>query len=313
MAKKKVASKKAPAKKKAAAVKRKFSAKPKKPSVGKATAKKKAAPAKRSRPKAAASQKAPARKAAKKKMAAGKTPPKKTTKRKVTPEKATAGKTTKRKAPAKKEAAARKALPGRKKGRKAPIKKASKKVVRKSPVKKRIIAAKKRPLLRTPKVSSPLLSKRMTKTGKPKKLPAAFLRKQKQKLLDLHDSLIYQMNDITRDTLTSSADGGDSSAFGMHQADAGTDAYDREFALNLLSQEQDALYEIEQALERIKNGSYGICEGSGEPIPRARLEAMPFARCTVAFQEKLDQDKSVGIRRTPTGSLFESGKDLSNR
>ena len=144
----------------------------------------------------------------------------------------------------------------------------------------------------------------MTKTGKPKKLPAVFLRKQKQKLLELHDTLVDQMNGITRDTLTSSADGGDSSAFGMHQADAGTDAYDREFALNILSQEQDAVQEIEEALKRIDLGTYGICEGSGQPIPQARLEAMPFARCTVAYQESLDSDESTGDYRALDEPLF---------
>ncbi|MGC3989400.1 MAG: hypothetical protein QM796_06925 [Chthoniobacteraceae bacterium] len=46
----------------------------------------------------------------------------------------------------------------------------------------------------------------------------------------------------------------------MHQADAGSDAYDRDFALSLLSQEQDALYEIDEALKRIDHGTYGVCE-----------------------------------------------------
>ena len=53
----------------------------------------------------------------------------------------------------------------------------------------------------------------------------------------------------------------------MHQADAGSDVYDRDFALSLLSQEQDALYEIDQALKRIELGTYGICEMSGKSIP----------------------------------------------
>ena len=53
----------------------------------------------------------------------------------------------------------------------------------------------------------------------------------------------------------------------MHQADAGSDAYDRDFALSLLSQEQDALYEIDQALKRIELGTYGVCEMSGKQFP----------------------------------------------
>lgn len=140
--------------------------------------------------------------------------------------------------------------------------------------------------------------------GKPKKLPVAFLRSQKQKLLDLRDTLVDQMNGVARDSLGRGEEGSDSSAFGMHQADAGSDAYDRDFALNILSQEQDALHEIEEALVRIEAGTYGVCEGSGVMIPLARLEAMPFARCTVDFQERLDQEEASGQFRSPVTSLF---------
>jgi RNA polymerase-binding transcription factor DksA len=77
----------------------------------------------------------------------------------------------------------------------------------------------------------------------------------------------------------------------MHQADAGSDAYDRDCALSLLSQEQDALYEIEEALKRVDAGTYGICEMSGKPIPHARLEAIPFARFTVECQTQIEKRK----------------------
>jgi RNA polymerase-binding transcription factor DksA len=90
----------------------------------------------------------------------------------------------------------------------------------------------------------------------------------------------------------------------MHQADAGSDAYDRDFALSLLSQEQDALYEIDQALKRIELGTYGICEMSGKPISHARLEAIPFARFTVECQSQLEkQNKASRVRQSVT-SLF---------
>jgi RNA polymerase-binding transcription factor DksA len=75
----------------------------------------------------------------------------------------------------------------------------------------------------------------------------------------------------------------------MHQADAGSDAYDRDFALSLLSQEQDALYEIEEALKRVDAGTYGVCEMSGEKIAQARLEALPFARYTVECQAQIEK------------------------
>src|SRR5207302_8392003 len=114
-----------------------------------------------------------------------------------------------------------------------------------------------------------------------------FTRKQKEKLLQLRDAMVDSMAGVAQDTLRSRAEGSEASAFGMHQADAGSDAYDRDFALSLLSQEQDALYEIDQALKRIELGTYGKCEMSGKPIPHARLEAIPFARFTVQCQSQL--------------------------
>lgn len=137
-----------------------------------------------------------------------------------------------------------------------------------------------------------------------KALLKGFLKSQHQRLLDLRDSLLDQMSGVARDTLRSRAEGNEASAFGMHQADAGSDSYDRDFALNLLSQEQDALYEIEEAIKRVENGTYGICEMSGERIPQARLEALPFARFTVTCQEQLEQQQQSGHYRTPVTSLF---------
>ena len=69
-----------------------------------------------------------------------------------------------------------------------------------------------------------------------------FLKRQKERLLQLRDGMLDSMSGVARDTLRARAEGSEASAFGMHQADAGRDAYDRDFALSLLSQEQDALY-----------------------------------------------------------------------
>jgi RNA polymerase-binding transcription factor DksA len=136
-----------------------------------------------------------------------------------------------------------------------------------------------------------------------------FVKKQKEKLLQLRDAMVDSMAGVAQDTLRSRAEGSEASAFGMHQADAGSDAYDRDFALSLLSQEQDALYEIDQALKRIELGSYGTCEMSGKPIPRARLEAIPFARFTVECQSQLEkQNKASRVRQSVT-SLFGLTED----
>jgi RNA polymerase-binding transcription factor DksA len=131
-----------------------------------------------------------------------------------------------------------------------------------------------------------------------------FLKKQRDRLLQLRDGMLDSMMGVAKDNLRSRAEGSEASAFGMHQADAGSDAYDRDFALSLLSQEQDALYEIDEALKRIDLGTYGVCEMSGKAIPHARLEAIPFARFTVECQSQLEKQNKLSRSRVPVTSLF---------
>jgi RNA polymerase-binding transcription factor DksA len=128
-----------------------------------------------------------------------------------------------------------------------------------------------------------------------------FLAKQKNRLLKLKDTLLDSMKGVARDNLHA---GSETSAFGMHQADAGSDAYDRDFALSILSQEQNSLYEIDEALKRIDDGSYGVCEISNKQIPRARLEARPFTRYTVECQADLEKRQHVVGTRLPVSALF---------
>ncbi len=135
---------------------------------------------------------------------------------------------------------------------------------------------------------------------------SAFIQKQRQRLLDLRDELVDAMSGMTRDTIRNAPEGSEASGSGMHQGDAGSDAYDRDFALSVLAKEQDALYEIEQALRRIQQGSYGVCELSGEKIPTPRLEAIPFARLTVHCQAQWE--KEYGNRRfRPSNEVGFSG------
>jgi RNA polymerase-binding transcription factor DksA len=79
--------------------------------------------------------------------------------------------------------------------------------------------------------------------------------------------------------------------FSTHMADAGTDTYDRDFALGMLSSEQDAAYEIVEALNRIRDGTYGICELTGKPIPAQRLAAIPWTRFTVEAEKPIPTAK----------------------
>lgn len=117
----------------------------------------------------------------------------------------------------------------------------------------------------------------------------------------------------SRDTLKDNADE-ESPNYSSHMADAATDNYDRDFALSMLSSEQNAIYEIEQALNRIQDGSYGICEVTGKPIGRERLVAIPWTRFSLAAEKDLEergqvrQTKLAEVARVPKEST-ESGEE----
>lgn len=78
-------------------------------------------------------------------------------------------------------------------------------------------------------------------------------------------------------------------AFSLHMADAGTDEFDRDFALSIMSSDQNALFEIDAALDRIRRGTYGICELSGEPIEAERLLAIPWTRYSAVAQREMEE------------------------
>jgi DnaK suppressor protein len=113
------------------------------------------------------------------------------------------------------------------------------------------------------------------------------------RLLELRDALQHRQTDLARDAAE------EQPTFSSHMADAGTDTYDRDFALGLLSSEQDALYEIDQALGRIQNGTYGVCELTGKRIEPARLTAVPWTRFTAEAEEQLERQGIV--KRTRLG------------
>jgi len=79
-----------------------------------------------------------------------------------------------------------------------------------------------------------------------------------------------------------------------HIADAATDSFDRDCALALLSSSQNALYEIDQALNRIVEGTYGICELSGQNIELERLRAIPWTRFCTTAQAQLESHGTGG-------------------
>jgi len=122
-------------------------------------------------------------------------------------------------------------------------------------------------------------------------VPEKFKRYYKL-LVELREHLTGQIDQHSEDTLKRSSkdDAGDLSSYGQHMADAGTDTFDRDFALSLVSSEQEALSEIEAAIKRITDGSYGICEVSGQPIAKARLLAVPFTRYSAEAQKEIERN-----------------------
>ncbi len=116
----------------------------------------------------------------------------------------------------------------------------------------------------------------------------AFLEEQKDALLKLRDHLLPNMQNTTRDHLRSGASNVSSSS-GQHIGDAGSEAEVRDLTINLLNKDREQLFEIDAALERIRRGTYGICEISLDPIPKGRLRVRPFCRLTVKCQEEYEK------------------------
>ncbi|HEX3625716.1 MAG TPA: TraR/DksA C4-type zinc finger protein [Verrucomicrobiae bacterium] len=110
-------------------------------------------------------------------------------------------------------------------------------------------------------------------------------------LVELRDQLRRQMDGLAQESAQELA------GYSLHMADSGTDNFDRDFALSLLSSDQDAIYEIEEALKRIEKKTYGVCELTGKVIPKARLEAIPWTRFTVEAQAQLEKDGALKSRR----------------
>jgi RNA polymerase-binding transcription factor DksA len=119
-------------------------------------------------------------------------------------------------------------------------------------------------------------------------------------LLELREQLTKQMNGLAQESAQEMA------GYSLHMADSGTDNFDRDFALSLLSSDQDAVYEIEEALKRIERKTYGVCELTGKSIPKARLEAIPWTRFTVEAQAQLEREGALRSRRLGTLGTIDS-------
>lgn len=131
-------------------------------------------------------------------------------------------------------------------------------------------------------------------------------RRHYRNLIQLRDYLLNKRGDLVKDAAE------EQPAFSFHMADAGTDSFDRDLALSRISSEQDAVYEIEEALMRIRRGTYGICELTGKPIELKRLEAIPWTRFCTDAEKQLEKDGEVRRSRLGPRKPVPRGVSTSN-
>lgn len=116
-------------------------------------------------------------------------------------------------------------------------------------------------------------------------LKKAEIAKFKKRLEEMRDQLTKLLKGSTADVKTPD----EAAGYSQHQADQGTDDFDRTISLEVTSQEYGLLRQIDRALEKIEEGTYGICDVSGVEIPIARLEAVPYAVMTVKAQDQMEK------------------------
>lgn len=137
------------------------------------------------------------------------------------------------------------------------------------------------------------------------KLTKKDLQKFRDLLLAKRNELLGSFSSMEREALKSESS--DLSKLPMHMADLGTDNYDRDFTLGLMDSERKLLREIDEALDRIENGNYGICIGSGKMIPKPRLEAIPWAKYCVEYARLLE--KGLVNKEDPYDQPYEGKMD----
>lgn len=123
------------------------------------------------------------------------------------------------------------------------------------------------------------------------RLTNADIERLKQILLEKRRDIVGDVNEMKNEALKQSRldASGDLSSMPIHMADLGTDNYEQEFTLELMDGERKLLREIDDALQRIEQKTYGVCEATDKPIAKARLEAKPWARYCVEHARMLEQ------------------------
>jgi len=124
-----------------------------------------------------------------------------------------------------------------------------------------------------------------------KKLSKKELEYFKTLILKIKEKVVEEIKHISEDTLKKSQKdaAGDISGYTYHMADVASDAYDREFALGIISSERESVYELDDALKRIEEGTFGVCQDCKSFIAKIRLKAVPYARLCLKCQERKEK------------------------
>ena len=117
------------------------------------------------------------------------------------------------------------------------------------------------------------------------------LDQYKKSLIKLRDSLLHDIDNMSKNPGSQNSDSGDVSGHVLHMADVATDMYDREFNLGLASTEREVLQKIEQAVKRIDDKVFGTCVECKKSIPLIRLNAIPYVETCLKCQEKIETKK----------------------
>jgi RNA polymerase-binding protein DksA len=118
------------------------------------------------------------------------------------------------------------------------------------------------------------------------------LVKYKKLLIKVRDGIAGDISHITKESLKSQKESsGDLSGYSFHMADMASDSYDRELSLNIAGEEQEIVYEIDEALKRIEEGKFGKCISCDKKIPQQRLNAVPYAKYCIQCKSKEEKNK----------------------
>ena len=123
------------------------------------------------------------------------------------------------------------------------------------------------------------------------KLNKKDLAEYKKLITKRKNEILEAIDHISEDTLKKSQKdaSGDISGYTFHMADVATDNYDREFSLGLASNDRQMLYELDDALKRVDDGTFGVCEECKSVLTKARLKALPYARLCLNCQQKREK------------------------